>query len=155
MFKWFLLSIINPKIEFLWTKSIRSSAFVPEQLNNMLRARALLILNGIRSQDRTSQKWKKRYFFCLKTRLVFLVPWHVEIISYKHVKVSKELSLCHKLLFYNSYIVAIWWWKPLIFHTCVILWNRIYSLKYLRSMTLGSKEMGFRKAEFVAKTPFL
>ena len=33
--------------------------------------------------------------------------------------------------------------------------NRIHSLKYLKSTTLESKDIGFRKVEFVAKTQFL
>ena len=33
--------------------------------------------------------------------------------------------------------------------------NKIYSLKYQRSTTLGSKDIGIRKPEFVAKTQFL
>ena len=33
--------------------------------------------------------------------------------------------------------------------------NRIHSLKYLKSTTLESKDIGFRKAEFVTKTQFL
>ncbi len=36
------------------------------------------------------------------------------------------------------------------------LWsNKIHSLKYLRFTTLESKDIGFRNAEFVAKTQFL
>ena len=37
----------------------------------------------------------------------------------------------------------------------IIWYNRIYSLKYLRSTTLESKDIWFRKVEFVAKTQFL
>ena len=70
----------------------------------------------------------------------------------KQVNLVKELSLCHKLLFIIPISFAIWWWKPLIFQICVMLWNRIYSLKYLRSTTLESKDIGIRKSEFVAKT---
>ena len=33
--------------------------------------------------------------------------------------------------------------------------NRIHSLKYLRFTTLGCKDIGIRKSEFVAKTQFL
>ena len=42
-----------------------------------------------------------------------------------------------------------------MFQTFIILSKRIHSLKYLRSTTLESKDIGFRKAEFVAKTHFL
>ena len=33
--------------------------------------------------------------------------------------------------------------------------NRIHSLKYKRSTTLGCRDIGIREAEFVAKTWFL
>ena len=68
---------------------------------------------------------------------------------------TKELSLCHKLWIYNPYIFGTQCRKSLIFQTYIILSNRIHSLKYLRSTTLESKDIGFRKAEFVAKTQFL
>ena len=61
----------------------------------------------------------------------------------------------YKLWFYNHYIFRIQCRKPLIFQTYIIWSNRIHSLKYLRSTTLESKDIGFRKAEFVAKTQFL
>ena len=57
----------------------------------------------------------------------------------------KKLSLCHKIPCRKS----------LIFQTYIIWSNRIHSLKYLRSTTLEFKDVGFRKAEFVAKTQFL
>ena len=75
--------------------------------------------------------------------------------SYMCNDATKELSLCHKLWFYNSYIFGIQCYKSLIFQTYIIWSNRIHSLKYLRSTTLGYKDIGFRKAEFVAKTQFL
>ena len=49
---------------------------------------------------------------------------------------GKELSLCNKLKFSNPYILATWWTKSLIFKTQIFLYNRIQSLKYLRSTTL-------------------
>ena len=42
-----------------------------------------------------------------------------------------------KIKFSNPYIVATWWCKHLIFQTSNIRFNRIHSLKYLRSTTLG------------------
>ena len=44
-----------------------------------------------------------------------------------------------------------WWCKPLIFQTLIIWSSWIYSLKYLRSTTLGCKDLGSWKSEFVAK----
>jgi len=49
------------------------------------------------------------------------------------------LSLCHKLKCYNSYIFATCWCKLLKFQTLIIWSNIIYSLEYLRSITLGCK----------------
>ena len=43
----------------------------------------------------------------------------------------------------------------MIFQTYIIWFNRIHSLKYLRSATFGSKDIVIRKSEFVAKTQFL
>ena len=60
---------------------------------------------------------------------------------------AKELSLCHNLWI----IIPI----SLIFQPYIIWSNRIHSLKYLSSTTLESKDIGFRKTEFVAKTQFL
>ena len=65
------------------------------------------------------------------------------------------MSLCHKLWIYNLNIFGTQCCKYLIFQTYIIRSNRIHSLKYLRSTTLESKDIGFRKAEFVAKTQFL
>ena len=71
----------------------------------------------------------------------------------------KELNFCHKLK--SSFpssdlnIFAIWWCKLLIFPTWIILSISINSLKYLRSTTLGYKDIEIRKSEIVAKTQFL
>ena len=67
----------------------------------------------------------------------------------------KELSFCHKLEFSNLYIFATGWRKPLIFQTYMIWSNRNHSLKYVRSMSLGCKDIGIRKSKVVAKTQFL
>ena len=64
----------------------------------------------------------------------------------------KELSLCHKLWFYNPYIFATGWRKPFIFQTYMIWANISHSLKYLSSMSLGCKDIGIIKSKFVAKT---
>ena len=59
--------------------------------------------------------------------------------------------------FFNPYIFDTWWCtlcKPLIFHTLIIWSNRNHSKNYLRSTTLGCKDIRIRKSEFVAKTQF-
>ena len=58
---------------------------------------------------------------------------------------SKELSLCNKLWIYNPYIFKSQCRTSLIFQTFIIWSSRIHSLKYLRSTTLESKDIGFRK----------
>ena len=68
---------------------------------------------------------------------------------------TKELSLCHKLKYWNPYIFRIQCCKPLIVQTQIIWFNRIHSLKYLRSTTFGSKDIAIRIFKFVAKTQFL
>ena len=64
------------------------------------------------------------------------------------------MSLCHKLWIYNPYFFGTQCRKSLILS--YIIWSYIiHSLKYLRSTTLESKDIVFRKAEFVAKTQYL
>ena len=67
----------------------------------------------------------------------------------------KEVIFCHKLKLSNPYIFAICWRKPLIFQTLAILSIIIYSLKYQRSTTLGCKDIGILKIDFVTETHFL
>ena len=84
------------------------------------------------------------------------------ILSWKHLRKQtsqtfeenkKKLSFGHKLKFSNWYIFVNWRCKPLIFQTKTIWSYRIHSLKYQRSFTLGCKDIGIEKLEFVAKTP--
>ena len=75
--------------------------------------------------------------------------------NYINPKVAKELSLCPKFEFSNSCICATWLCKLLICQTQIIWSIRIHSLKYLKSTTLGCKDIGIRKSEFVAKTQFI
>ena len=74
------------------------------------------------------------------------------ILPTKKMLWVKELSLCPKLKFSNPYIFTTGRRRPLIFQTYI---NRILSLKYLRSTTLGCKDIRIRKFEFVTKTQFL
>jgi len=67
----------------------------------------------------------------------------------------KELNLCHKLKFSNPYIYWTWCCRLLIFQTKIIWCNRTHSLKYLTSTTMGCRDIGIRKSEFVSKTQFL
>ena len=68
---------------------------------------------------------------------------------------TKELSLWNKIKYLNFNIFRTRCCKPLIFQTQIICSNRIYSLKYLRSATFGSKDIVIIKSEYVAKTQFL
>ena len=56
------------------------------------------------------------------------------------------------LRFSNHYIFATWWYKPLIFQTLINWSNKNHSFEYLRSLTLGCKNIGLRKTELVTKT---
>ena len=67
----------------------------------------------------------------------------------------KELSFCHKLKSSNPNIFAASWCKALIFQILIVLSISINSLKYLRSSTLGYKDIEIRKSEYVAKIKFL
>ena len=53
---------------------------------------------------------------------------------------SKELSLCNKVKYLNPNIFRARCCKPLIFQTLITWFNRIHSLKYLWSVTFGSKD---------------
>ena len=61
------------------------------------------------------------------------------------IHLTKEMSLCNKLKFSNSYIFASWWCKPIIFQTYVIRSNRIHSLKKQMSTTSGCKDTRIKK----------
>ena len=89
------------------------------------------------------------YYFLIYRNYIFIARPH----SSDHWR--KELSLCHKNWFSYPYIFLTWWRKALIFQTKVILSNRIHSLKYLGSTTLGCKGIEIWKSKFVAKTQFL
>ena len=88
----------------------------------------------------------------LKTRICTRVT---SVASVHQRNRRKELSLCHKLKCCNPYILAICWCKLIKFQTLIIWSNIIYSLKCLRSTTLGCKDIRIGKSEFVAKTQFL
>ena len=68
---------------------------------------------------------------------------------------AKELSLCNKSQFSNTYISTSKLCKPLIFQLLIVWYNTSHSLKYLRSATICSKDIVIIKSEFVAKTQFL
>ena len=67
---------------------------------------------------------------------------------------TNELSLCNKVKYLNPNILRNWCCKPLIFQALIIWFNRIYSLKYIRSVTFGSKDIVSRKSEFLTMTQF-
>ena len=69
--------------------------------------------------------------------------------SFKFEKKFRILGVLAKKKLKSSdpNIFATWWYKPLIFQTQVILSLSINSLKYLRSTTLGYKDIEIRKSE--------
>ena len=85
---------------------------------------------------------------------MFLI-YNLQRVFLLYFREAKELSLWPQTLIYNPYIFGTQCRKSLIFQTYIICYNRIHSLKYLRSTTLESKDIGFRKSEFVVKTQFL
>ena len=68
---------------------------------------------------------------------------------------AKELTLCNKLWFSNPYIFGFQRRKPLKFQTMTFVRSNNISLKYQRFTTMGSKDIGIRKSEFVAKSQFI
>jgi len=95
------------------------------------------------------EKNQKPFFFKLWESLPFLY------LIFMARKISKELSLCHKLKYSNPFIYWTWCCRLLIFQTKIIWCNKIHSLKYLRSTTLGCRDIGIIKLEFVSKTQLL
>ena len=65
------------------------------------------------------------------------------------------MTLCHKLWFSNPNIFGTQCRKPLINQTYIFWSNKSHSLKFQRFTTLESKDIGIRKAEFVALSQFL
>ena len=68
---------------------------------------------------------------------------------------EKELSLCHKLWFYNPYIFSTQSCKPLIFQTINSVRSINLSLKYQRFTPSGCKDIRIGKFVCVAKTQLL
>ena len=68
---------------------------------------------------------------------------------------QKELTICIKLWFSNPYIFGFQRRKSLIFQNISFVRSKNISLKYQRFTTLGSKDIGIWKSEFVAKSQFL
>ena len=73
--------------------------------------------------------------------------WISLIVSklFKIWEAKKELSLWNKIKYLNQNIFRIRCCKPLIFQTQITLSNRNHSLKYLRYVTFGSKDIVIRK----------
>ena len=89
--------------------------------------------------------------FCILLFL-FLRTFHNKNYCKKY---SNELTLCNKLWFSNPNIFGFQRRKPLKFQTMTFVRSNNISLKYQRFTTLGSKDIGIRKSEFVAKSQFI
>ena len=85
---------------------------------------------------------------------IFFTRKHIAMLNTFLIFIPKELSLWNKIKYFNLNIFRTRCCKPLIFQTQIIRSNRIHSLKYLRSVTFGSKDIVIRKSEFVATTQF-
>ena len=89
-----------------------------------------------------------RDMLCLKDYL-----YHICLILRNDL--TKELSLCHKLKFFNPNIFATQCRRPQIFQTLNYVSSNNVSLKYQMPTRSGCKDIGIRKFEFVAKTQIL
>ena len=76
---------------------------------------------------------------------LFFVRAVVSVLKYR-IRINVSHITCRLYFLFSFY---------LIFKTTIIWSNRILSLKYLRSMPLGYKDIVIRKSEFVANTHFL
>ena len=76
---------------------------------------------------------------------------HLKKSIFKYMDLLKGIErVLNKLRFSNPYIFATCWCKP-----WTICFNRVHSIKYLRSTTKGYKDIGIRISEFVTKTKLL
>ena len=67
-------------------------------------------------------EWRQKSNQCtVRTTHAFTSKWgfqaHSEQVGLLAGSPVKELSFCNKFKFSNPYILATWWWKPLIFQT--------------------------------------
>ena len=91
-----------------------------------------------------SQPWRCSFQNCKQLFLVLIFKTYKGIEFLSQAKINSD-----------SNIFAIIRCKPFIFQTQTILFISIISLKYLRSTTLGYKDIEIRKSEFVAKTQLI
>ena len=91
--------------------------------------------------------------FCSESNLNFQIPSVDQPMGLEYF--TKELTLCNKLWFSNTYIFGFQWRRPLKFQTMTSVRSNNLSLKYQRFTALGFKDIGIRKSEFAAKTQFL
>ena len=82
------------------------------------------------------------------TRLIInLLSIHIffhEMCEFVKKILIKKQSICQEIKFSNPYIFPTWWCKPLLFQTKIIWSNRKLSLKCLRSIALGCKDIGIK-----------
>ena len=71
------------------------------------------------------------------------------------ISTQKELSLCHQLWFFNTYIFAAQCRRPEIFQSMNYVRSNNLSLKYQRFTPSGCTDIGIRIFEFATKTQFL
>ena len=84
-----------------------------------------------------------------KSNFYSLYLWN-QLCRIWHFKIwIKEIEFAANSNFLIPYILATWWWKPLVFHTVS---NRIHSLKYLRYKKFGCKYIDIKKSDFATKT---
>jgi len=76
-------------------------------------------------------------------------------VNTKYVDKTKDLSLCHKLIFSNPLIFATWCCRPLIFQTIISVRLNNLGLKNYRFTPVSYKDIGIRKYKIVTKTQFL
>ena len=120
-------------------------------MSAILRIQKIYICNT--KKYKNGLKLEKEFAFCEKW--FWICPKRHGKIKLLKPNLIKELSLCNKIKYLNLNIFRTRCCKPLIFQILIIWFNRIHSLKYLRSTTFCSKDIVIRKSGFVAKTQFL
>lgn len=67
----------------------------------------------------------------------------------------KVIEVCHKLRYFNPYIIATKYRRSSVFQTIKSIGSKYLRLKYQWCIPLGCKDIEIKKCEFVEKTQFV
>ena len=87
----------------------------------------------VQAADQLDCNWYLMKMVNSKKLFCFKINKKSEILIYLTIRnIFKYLTKTQ--IFLDSYIFPTWWYKSLIFQTCILFSNRLFTLKYLRSV---------------------